>query len=78
MLNSKLYPIFRDNQCTPLRVNALRREEVKEVSVGLYHVVVATRADKVFAWGDCKFGRVGRPGVETEEVSVCMYVCLHV
>jgi alpha-tubulin suppressor-like RCC1 family protein len=51
-----------------LRLNALRREEVKEVSVGLYHVIVATKAEKVFAWGDGKFGKVGRPGGENEEV----------
>ena len=49
-------------------MNALRREEVKDLSVGLYHVIVATKSEKVFAWGDGKFGRVGRPGVDTEEV----------
>jgi alpha-tubulin suppressor-like RCC1 family protein len=41
---------------------------VKEISVGLYHVVVSTTSDKVYAWGDGRFGRVGRVGNESEEL----------
>ena len=39
--------INRENQSTPLRVHTLRRETVKEIDVGLYHVILATSSDKV-------------------------------
>jgi len=58
---SQVAPNF-DRVIAPLPTNsALRFKKIKQISAGLFHVVVLTEDDEVWTWGSTLQGQLGRP-----------------
>jgi alpha-tubulin suppressor-like RCC1 family protein len=52
--------LSEDDQLLPLPVEALKHEQIVEISIGDSHMIAQTKSNKIYTWGRNDYGQLGR------------------